>query len=75
MRFPNTVDDLIAQLDSTFPEVSLKPGMSTDEIMYDSGQRSVVTYLKNWRLNANKPAPLPRQRGRGRNVRREKTED
>lgn len=75
MRFPNTVDDLIAHLDKTYPEVVPVPGQSTDELFHASGQRSVVTYLKQWRSNAHKPPPPPRQRGRGRDVRRKETQD
>ena len=69
MRFPNTVDDLISALDQTFPEVVPMPGMSSDEIMHRSGQRSVITHLKQWRAGAWKDAPPVRERGKGRNVR------
>ena len=70
MRFPNTVDDLIARLDVTFPEVVPQPGDSPEEIMHAAGARSVVAWLKAWRANASKPPAPPRQRGRGRpNVR------
>ena len=69
MRFPNTVDDLIAALDARFPEVVPMPGDDPDEIMHAAGQRSVVAFLKTWRAGANKPAPPPRPRGKGRDVR------
>ena len=73
MRFPNTVDDLIAALDATFPEVVPTPGQSTDELFHASGQRSVVAYLKQWRASASKPALAPRKRGQGRHVHRKET--
>jgi hypothetical protein len=66
MRFPNTVDDLIAALDTTFPEVVASPGMSTSELMHASGQRSVVAYLKQWRAGAFKEPAPERKRGQGR---------
>lgn len=71
MRFPNTVDDLIAALDRTFPEVVPQPGQSNDEIFHASGQRSVVAYLKQWRSTAANPMPPEaRTRGKGRDVHR-----
>ena len=69
MRFPNTVDDLIAALDARFPEVVPMPKDDHEEIMHAAGQRSVVAFLKTWRANANKPTPPPRPRGKGRDVR------
>ena len=51
MRFPNTVDDLIAALDARFPEVVPMPGDDPDEIMHAAGQRSVVAFLKTWRAS------------------------
>lgn len=70
MRFPNTTTELLDQLDKTFPEVVSTPASSHDDIMFDSGQRSVVLFLKQWRERADDPPPIPRQRGRGRkNVR------
>lgn len=68
MRFPNTTDDLIAALDAHFPEVVARPGMGQDEIFHRSGQRSVITFLKQWRTGAFKDAPPTRERGKGRNV-------
>jgi len=68
MRFPNSVDDLLRELDKRFPEVIADPGDRIEDVMFESGQRSVVTYLKSWRANAHKEPPPPRQRGRGRNV-------
>lgn len=66
MRFPNTVDDLIAELDRRFPETVPEPGNDHSEIMFAAGRRSVVTFLKRWRENAGKPPAPPKERGRGR---------
>jgi hypothetical protein len=69
MRFPNTVDDFIALLDRTFPEVVPQPGDSPEEIMHAAGARSVVAWSKAARANASKTPAPPRLRGRGRDVR------
>lgn len=66
MRFPNTVSELLTQLDTMFSEVVATPKSSHDDIMFESGQRSVVLFLKQWRERADDPPPVPRQRGRGR---------
>lgn len=68
MRFPHTVEELIVQLDATFPEVMPSPGDANDEIMHAAGQRSVVHYLKQWRASAGTPPPSPRKRAQGRPV-------
>lgn len=71
-RFPNTVDDLIAELDRQYPEVIARPGESPEEIMHRALQRGVVTKLKEWRQRAlRQPADErePREkRGQGRRV-------
>jgi hypothetical protein len=69
MRFPNTVEELIAQLDERYPEVVPEPGDSNDEIMFAAGRRSLVNSLKQWRAGAGSPPPEPRKRGQGRPVR------
>ncbi|ABP87942.1 gp35 [Synechococcus phage Syn5] len=38
---------LIEELDSVFPQVSPSPGDELSQIMYRSGQRSVVEFLIN----------------------------
>lgn len=69
MRFPDTNDELIRQLDEKFPEPVPQPGDSPEKIFHAAGQRSVVLFLKSWRAGAGKP-PLPeRTRGVGRPVR------
>ena len=70
MRFPNTVDDLIAALDLRYPEVVAKPGDNPEEIFHRSIQRAVIQDLKQWRANAARPTPPPRPRGKGRDVSR-----
>ena len=75
MRFPNSVDDLIRKLDELFPEPAIGPEDTMDQIKYRGGQRSVVTYLKQWRATAALPEQEPRQRGRGRDVRRKDPKD
>ncbi len=65
--FPNTVDDLLAELDRIFPEPVIAADTSMDEIKYDAGQRSVVLFLKKWRANPQQEAAPPRRgAGRGR---------
>lgn len=66
MRFPNTVDDLIALLDKTFMEVIPQPGDSPETIMHAAGARSVVAWLKTARANASRAPAPPRERGKGR---------
>lgn len=68
MRFPHTTEELILQLEATFPETIPAPGDPHDEIMFTAGQRSVVHYLKQWRASAGTPPPSPRKRGQGRPV-------
>lgn len=67
MRFPNTPHDLIEQLDRVFPEPSIGPSDTMDEIKFAAGQRSVIAYLKTWR-DAPRDAPPPPRRGAGRRV-------
>ncbi len=43
---PVTTDDLIKFLDKTFPTRTPQPNESLSEIMYRSGQRSVIDFLK-----------------------------
>jgi len=43
---PVTTDDLIKFLDKTFPIRTPQPNESLSEIMYRSGQRSVIDFLK-----------------------------
>ena len=43
---PVTTDDLIKFLDKTFPTMTPQPNESLSEIMYRSGQRSVIDFLK-----------------------------
>lgn len=68
MRFPNTVDELIAELDRQYPEVIARPGDSPDEIMHRALQRAVVTDLRDRRARALRPLQeeVHRKRGKGR---------
>lgn len=43
---PENTKDLIIWLDQSYPTLTPRPGLSMDEIMYNSGQRSVVVFLK-----------------------------
>jgi hypothetical protein len=43
---PVTTDDLIKYSDKTFPTRTPQPSDSLSEIMYRSGQRSVIDFLK-----------------------------
>jgi hypothetical protein len=38
---------VLRQLDETFPPVNPTPDMSTEQIMYRAGQRSVVEWILN----------------------------
>jgi hypothetical protein len=38
---------ILNQLDSIFPPVNPTPEMTTEQIMYKAGQRSVVEWIKN----------------------------
>ncbi len=49
---PNTTEDLIKYLDKTYPTRTPQPSESLSEIMYRSGQRSVIDFLKQ-KLNDN----------------------
>ncbi len=42
----NPMNQLLEELDSIFPMMLPVPTHSTNEIMYRSGQRSVVEYIK-----------------------------
>lgn len=68
MRFPDSVDGLLAALEATFPEVVPDPGDNHETTMFHAGQRSVVHYLKQWRAKPHGPAPAPRGRAQGRRV-------
>ena len=70
MRFPNTAHELVAALDTMFPEVTAMPGDDPQVVMQAAMQRSVVQFLKQWRDGADKEPPRPRQRGQGRRVHR-----
>jgi hypothetical protein len=70
MRFPNSVDELIAELDRKFPEFIPDADDSERKIFHAAGQRSVVNFLKQWRASASHTPPAPRQRGQGRDVSR-----
>jgi len=67
MSFPNSVDDLIAELDRRFPEPAIGPNTTMDQIKFDAGQRSVVQFLKTWRAQPLKEPTAPR-RGSGRQI-------
>lgn len=67
--FPNTVGELLRQLDEIIPEVIPSAKMSHDEIIFAGGRRSVVQLLRQWRdgaLEARAEAP---KRGQGRTTR------
>jgi len=49
---PVNTDDLIKYLDKTFPIKTPQPNESLSEIMYRSGQRSVIDFLK-FKVNDN----------------------
>lgn len=49
---PVNTDDLIKYLDKTFPIKTPHPNESLSEIMYRSGQRSVIDFLK-FKVNDN----------------------
>ena len=44
--FGMTARSLIAQADETFPPINPGPGDSMSTIMYRSGQRSVIDWIK-----------------------------
>jgi hypothetical protein len=69
LRFPDTIGELIRQLDERFPEPVPQPGDSSDKIFHAAGQRSVILFLKNWRDGAGQAPPPVRPRGQGRPVR------
>lgn len=70
MSFPNSVDDLIEDLDKRFPEPAIGPNDTMDKIKYDAGQRSVVAFLKQWRSQSISGEAPARVRGAGRSVSR-----
>lgn len=49
---PNTVTDLIDQLDNTIPEQCPDPAMSDREIWMYAGQRKLIRLLKRLREEA-----------------------
>lgn len=65
-RFPNTPDELIAELDRIFPELAITAETTMDEIKYKAGQRSVIQFAKTWRAAASRDPVAPRKRGEGR---------
>jgi hypothetical protein len=71
-RFPNSVDDLIRELDEQYPEVIAKPGDDPQQVFQAQLQRAVVLQLKHWRANSLKlpSTEQPTTRGKGRDVRR-----
>ena len=71
-RFPNTVDDLIRELDHEYPERIAQPGDDPREFFEAALQRSVVVKLKERRARAlQRPFEAPPQpRGKGRDVSR-----
>lgn len=69
-RFPNTVDDLILELDKRYPEVAPQPGDDPQAVFQAALQRSVVLHLKEWRANSLRlPTERATTRGKGRDVR------
>jgi hypothetical protein len=38
---------ILDELETTFPEQYVHPKMSTEEIMYNAGQASVIRYVKS----------------------------
>lgn len=75
MSFPNSVDDLIRDLDTKFPELAIAADTPLDAIRFQAGQRSVIHFLKTWRAQSLAPAAPPRSRGEGRRVPRENPQD
>ena len=69
-RFPNTVDELIRELDEQYPEVVAEPGDDPNEIFQAALQRTVVTRLKERRARSLQRPVMepPRTRGKGRDV-------
>jgi hypothetical protein len=45
---PRTVAELIIELAARYPETRPAPDQSRDQIMFDSGARSVVLLLQAW---------------------------
>lgn len=43
---PDNLHDLIKYLDKTYPNRTSQPSDSLAEIMYTSGQRSIIDFLK-----------------------------
>lgn len=43
---PTNLDDLIKYLDKTFPQKNPIPSDNVSDIFYQSGQRSVIEFLK-----------------------------
>ena len=66
-HIPNTVEELIRELDKMFPEVVGHPGDDDQTIRHKLSQRSVVLFLKQW-LERPHTEPVPRERGTGRPV-------
>ena len=46
VHYPRTVEEMVALIEDTFREPMTNPGMSSDQIMYFAGQRSVVHWLR-----------------------------
>lgn len=63
--FPNTSDELLAELERMVPELIVKPGDSPETVQYNAGRRSLVRELRNWR-DAAVPVALRQRRGGGR---------
>lgn len=45
---PRTVAELVTELAARYPEPRPVPDQSRDQIMFDSGARSVVLLLQTW---------------------------
>jgi len=47
VEIPRVSHDFAKHLDMVFPELKVKPGVSSDEKMFNAGQRSVIDFIKN----------------------------
>jgi hypothetical protein len=66
--FPNTVDDMIRELNVLFPESIPGPDDTVASMMHNAGQRSVIQFLNQWRAHPEQ-RPEPPRRGAGRPTR------
>ena len=66
--FPNTVDDMIRELNGLFPETIATPDDTIAHIQFHAGQRSVIQFLNQWRAHPEQRPASPR-RGAGRPTR------